>query len=165
MAVSLYELSADLQTVIDGGLVFDEETGEVVWDSESLDALQCAYADKVEACGIVIKNLHAEAEAMEAEEIRLCQRRKRVIKKEERLREYVASCLDVVGGKLSTPRVSIATRRSEAVEVSEDAQIPEQYTVAKTTVRPDKALLRKAVKSGEVIPGVELVERESLVIR
>ena len=34
--MSLYEIASDLYTVINDGLIFDEDTGEIVWDGENL---------------------------------------------------------------------------------------------------------------------------------
>ena len=73
--MKLYELAQMMDMVINGGLVFDEETGEVLFDSSNLDELEAALDAKIEACCIVVKETEAEAEAIKAEEKRLKARR------------------------------------------------------------------------------------------
>lgn len=59
--MSLYEISNDLVTVINGGMVVNEETGEITFDSENLEELELAFNDKVESVALFIKNLEAES--------------------------------------------------------------------------------------------------------
>lgn len=87
--MKLYELAQMMDMVINGGLVFDEETGEVVFDPPNLEELEAALDAKIEACCIVVKETEAEAEAIKAEEKRLKARRERKEKEAARLREYV----------------------------------------------------------------------------
>ena len=68
MGETLYSLSTALQTAIDGGYIFDEETGEIIWEPDDIDALEIAVAEKAEACAIVRKNKIALADAIKAEE-------------------------------------------------------------------------------------------------
>ena len=44
--MKLYELAQMMDMVINGGLVFDEETGEVLFDSSNLDELEAALDAK-----------------------------------------------------------------------------------------------------------------------
>ena len=48
--MTLYELSTDLERVIDGGMVVDMDTGEVLFDEENLDELKIATAQKFLGC-------------------------------------------------------------------------------------------------------------------
>lgn len=159
---TLYEIRNDLLCVLDGGLVVDEETGEILFDSEDLDALQAAYEDKLEACGLYIKNLESDAAAIRAEEKALAERRKTLENKAKRLREYVLFNLEE-GKKIETPRIRIGTRMSEAVEIREGAQFADEYCRIKRD--PDKTAIKAALKDGAVIEGAELVKHRSLQIK
>ena len=50
------------------------------------------------------------------------------------------------------------TKGRESIVVEDDASLPEQFTVTKTTVNPDKkALLAHIKETGEIPDGVDLV--------
>lgn len=160
---TLYELASDLRTVIEGGLVFDEETGEVLFDADNLETLENAFSDKLEAVALYVKNLESDAAAIRVEEKALAERRIRAERKAERLKAYALDNLEAVGGKLETPRVTVSTRRSEVVSIYAAADIPEALTRTKT--EPDKTAIKKLIKSGQEVPGAVLVEKKNLAIK
>lgn len=163
--MKLYELAQMMDMVINGGLVFDEETGEVVFDSSNLDELEAALDAKIEACCIVVKETEAEAEAIRAEERRLKARRERKEKEAARLREYVQRCMEQSGArKIDTPRACVSSRASKYVNVVDESKVPREYICEKVTESVDKKAVAAALKKGEAIPGCELSERISLKI-
>ena len=76
MGFTLYQLDEAIDAVISGGFVVDEETGEVLFDCENLDALREQRNAKLEAVALYIKNLDAEAAAIRAEVAALAARQK-----------------------------------------------------------------------------------------
>lgn len=162
---SLYEIRQDLLTVIEGGYVFDEETGEVFWSSDDLDRLAETYDAKVEACGCYIKNLQAEAEMLKAEEQALAKRRKAIESKEKWMRDYLLANLQEFGEAGFSAKAKVSTRKSEAVQVLDVSQIPDEYMRVKTTATPDKAAIKKALKNGESVPGAAIVQNVNLVLK
>jgi len=164
----LYDIDSSMLAVIDGGLVFDEETGEVLWDEESFAELEGERNAKLEACALYIKDLCADVDALKAEEKRLAERRKAAEKRAERLKRYVADSMCLFGDKkLETTRACMTLRHSEAVEVDEDmvAFLPREFVTAKVSLNPNKAALRKALKDGEEVDGARIVSRTSLVVK
>ena len=162
---SLYEIRQDLLTVIEGGYVFDEETGEVFWSSDNLDRLAETYDAKVEACGCYIKNLQAEAEMLKAEEQALAKRRKAIESKEQWMRDYLLANLQEFGEAGFSAKAKVSTRKSEAVQVLDVSAIPDEYMRVKTTATPDKAAIKKALKNGESVPGAAIVQNVNLVLK
>jgi hypothetical protein len=59
------------------------------------------------------------------------------------------------------PSHRITSRRSEAVEVDEEAEVPEDYMTVRTTRSPNRTMLRQAIRAGVELPGVRVVERRS----
>ena len=159
---TLYEIKADLEHVLDGGLIVDEETGEVLFDSENLEQLQAAYEEKLEAVGLFIKNLESDAAAIREEEKKLAARRHVMENKAKRLREYMLLNLGD-GEKVKTARIEIGTRYTEAVHVDDDAEVPEEYMRIKA--EPNKTALKAALKNGVEIPGVQMVRNRSLQVK
>ena len=162
---SLYEIRQDLLTVIEGGYVFDEETGEVFWSSDDLDQLAETYDAKVEACGCYIKNLQAEVEMLKAEEQALAKRRKAIESKEKWMRDYLLANLQQFGEAGFSAKAKVSTRKSEAVQVLDVSQIPDEFMRIKTTATPDKAAIKKALKNGESVPGAAIVQNVNLVLK
>lgn len=161
--MNLYELSSELQNVIEGGMVFDEETGEVLFDSENLEELELAFNDKLEGCGLYIKNQLAEIEAMKKEETKLADRRRIKENKVRRLKRYMLEGMERTGtSKLDTPKIYISTRKSKQVIIDDQSKLPSEYLKVKETV--DKAALKKALASGD-IAGAHLEENINLQLR
>lgn len=164
--MKLYEIATALEEVINGGLVFSEETGEILFDSENLDELEAALDEKLEACGVVVKNLVAEAEAIKAEERNLAERRRRKEAEADRLKDYVLYWMEKSGAKkIDTARVSLSTRKSSVVDVTDEAKVPREFIKVKTTESVDKAAVKKAIKAGEEVAGCVINERLTLQVK
>lgn len=160
----LYELSQAMQTVIDGGYVFDEETGEVIFDETNLDQLEMELNEKIEGCGLYIKNLQAESDAIKAEMNNLKARKDRIDKQVESMKNYVLKYMGTLG-KLSTPRLSLSTRKSTKVEVTDAQKLPDDLKSTVTEIKPDKNAIKARLNSGEKVNGATLVKSTNLVIK
>lgn len=153
-------------TVLENGLIFDEETGEVLFDEENLTALELERNKKLEAVALYIKSLEAEAEAMKAEAKKLSDRREAKERKAERLRSYISNSMQALGDtKLETAKVALSFRKSEAVEVYDPVLLPAEFTKTKTTVTPDKTAIKAAIKSGQEVAGATLEVKQNLQIK
>ena len=51
-------------------------------------------------------------------------------------------------------------RKSKSIEIIDNTLIPDNFLVTKTTKTPDKIALKKAIEQGEIIEGVELIEKK-----
>ena len=127
---SLYEIN---QAIMD---CMDMETGEIL-DSSRMDSLQMELEDKLEGIGCWIKNLEAEAAAYKAEKDAFAARQKSAENKAESLKRYLSDYLR--GCPFETLRVKISFRKSESLEMSESAVVPEDFL--KFTVDVNKAEL------------------------
>ena len=161
--MSLYSITDNLLTVIEGGIVVDEDSGEILFDADNLEELEGDYFDKLEACGIYCKNELAEIEAMRAEEKRLAERRRAKEAKVKRLKEYMLESMDATGtGKLDTPRCYISTRKSQRVIIDDESKVPRRYWKVSETV--DKSELRTALKLGAV-DGAHIEDTVNLTLK
>lgn len=151
---SLYQLQNEILECV-------SEDGELL-DIERFEQLNMAVEDKIEGLCLWVKNLDAEAEAIKSEEASLKDRRQRKENKAESIRKYVQGFL--AGKKFETSKVAITYRKSEVVEVAEGAVIPDVF-LKPQPAKVDKALLKRAVKAGEVFEGVQLVERQNMSIK
>lgn len=163
--MKLYEINSVIDQILEDGFAVSEETGEY-WDMDELDQLEMDFDRKAESTACYIKNLEAEANAIKAEEESFAKRRKAIEGRVSRLKDYLTKELEHSGKKsLETPLCKLTTRVSERVEVYDEDAVPVTYTVSKTTVRPDKTEIRKALKLGTIIPGAVLVKSTSITVR
>ncbi len=168
---SLYEIDDSILQMIEYGFHYDcvnQETGEIdeAKVQEYLNYLPVLRKDKLEQFGLLIKNLQAEINAIKAEEKTLAERRKSKEKFVDRLKENVTSSLIAFGEKkFETAKVVFSFRKSEVLEVQEGAKLPEEFSNVKVTIEPNKVALKAALKAGEVIDGVCLVEKQNLQIK
>ena len=160
--MTLYEIRDQIARILDTGFVVDEDTGEVLADESSLDALKMAEEEKLENIICYRKNLLSEAKAIKFEEESLSKRRKA-----SRLDQYIASCMRMSGrDKFETSRCKAFFRCSKSVEIDDYVfydSAPEQYIRVKREA--DKNAIKAAIASGTLVSGAALVEKEGLVIR
>lgn len=162
--MTLYEINNAIQDVLDYAL--DPETGEILDDAlmASYDQLRMDRDEKIENIGCFIKNLEADAKAIREEEKSLADRRRAAENKAEHLRNYLQFCL--AGQKFQSPRLAVSFRKSKKVVFDEAHlyDVPDDYLRYKEP-ELDKKLVAEALKAGEVIPGCELVESVSMIIK
>ena len=163
---TLYEIDRAIEQVIEHGFSWDDETGEVLFDESDLERLQVALSDKLEACGIWIKNQKALADAIKAEEKALSDRRKSIEKRLERMDGYVLSCLlKTPKQSVETPMVSLKTRKSTRTIIDDEAEVPEEFTEQVVTVKVNKAEIGKALKAGREVSGAHLETSQNLQVK
>lgn len=153
--MNLYEIDSAIMECV------DFETGEV-FDSDKFEELSMERDAKIENVCLWIKNLKAEAEALKAEEKAFNERRKAAENKMESLKKYIASYLE--GTKFETAKVKVSFRKSESLEISENANIPEEFLKYKEP-EVDKTGLKKALKAGMTFEGVSIVQNQNIQIK
>ena len=161
---ALYEIDQEILDCV------DLETGEIL-DTEKLDALQMERERKLEGVALWIKDMKAEAAAVKEEADKLTARRQALDNKITALKSWLLIALD--GGKLKTPRCNVYQTHSQRVAVADE---PKLISFLQTLEEPEKFLrfkdpelkkdeIKKALKDGTIIPGAELEETESVVIK
>lgn len=159
--MKLYEINEKIleffETLPDG---ITEAEARQAWD-----ALIIERAERIENLALLYKNYLAEAQAIEIEAKSLMTRAKQASKKAESVKSYLASQLRA-GEKHKEAKYTLGWRRSESVEFSEGFvfdTLPQE--LKKVTIEPRKSDIKKAVKSGLEIKGVEIVEKNNLQIK
>lgn len=165
--MNLYELSGELKSVIHQMETFAEENGGTLDGfpmADYLEAIKDDFDRKALSIACVIKDLEADA-AKHAEEMRSQADKKRSCeRKAESLRQYLIANIEP-GVKFEDQRAKIGWRKSEGVKLSCPVMdLPEEYIRFK---EPEPRLdeLKKAVKSGVVIDGVELETKQNIQIK
>lgn len=136
----------------------DLESGEII-DTEALEALQMTREKKFEGVALAVKEFNAKAKEIREEELKLAERRRIA----ERKAEGYKTWLSLQGESFETPRVAVSFRKSEAVDIAEDAKVPEEFQ--KIDIKIDKVGIKKALKAGVEIAGCSLVEKQNIQIK
>lgn len=113
-----------------------------------------------------VKNLEAEAKAIKEAEQSMAKRRQSATNRAERLKAFLLSGMKVAGvQKMQFPQFCVAIRQNpESVKIADGAAIPESL-LRFVEPEPDKAAIKAALKSGEIIPGCILERGEKLEIK
>ena len=152
---SLYSIDQEIMSCV------DFETGEVI-DPDRLENLQMERNQKIENVVCWIKNLESDAAAIKAEKEALAKRQVAALAKAEQLKEWLGKALE--GQKFNTARCAVSFRRSETVEVADVALLPEDLLRVKTTVEPNKTVIKALLKDGQDVVGCRLVENQNIQI-
>ena len=162
--MNLYELTREFESAM-ANIVIDEETGEVS-GFEAVDTLDTAFEDKAEAYAVTIKNLLAEAAAIKNERDNMKAREDAAKRRAEVLKKHLADSMTAAGkDKIETAKAALSFRRSKQVSIVNDVLVPDDLCVVKIDRKPDKTAIGKLLKSGETVPGAELVENMNLQVK
>lgn len=158
--MKLFQISERIEHLLNLSVDENGEINEAALDE--LAELEEARDAKALAVAAYALGQEAEADAIEATAKRLRERAAKHRRHAARLREYIA-CNVPAGEKLADDRVEIAWRKSQAVRVVDESAIPDEHW--RYTREVDKAAIRDALKAGASVPGCELENRTSLVIK
>lgn len=167
--MNLYNLSQNYDAFM--ALVDEGEIPEdALWDT--MEAINDEWEAKAESVALAVKNLLAEAAAMEAEATALADRAERRRRDAERLEAYLLTAMTKTATrKIDRPRARITVRSSKAVEVSQGfmewakANAPALVSVRTVTEeKPDKTAIKSALDAGKEVPFAAVVERRKVKV-
>lgn len=142
-----------------------ENIDDEVAVAAAMDAVDAALEEKLESTAKVIRNLEAEADALEAEEKRLKARKTAVRNRIADIKGYVQENLEAMGKDKVTSGIFKWSIQANApsVNILDESLIPDDYW--KIERKPMKTEIKKAIEAGELTEGVELVRTKSLRLR
>jgi len=95
-------------------------------------------------------------------------RQQAAIKREEKiinlLKKNLVNAVNLFG-EFEVGTVKFSTRKSSSVVIEDEDQITKDYQKTKVTISIDKAKIKKALSSGEKIPGARLSSNQNLSIK
>ena len=170
--MQLYEICAELRALenaAEDDMYIDPETGELMDFATALEKLTLDKRVLLENFAILYKNLASDAAAMKIEEDNLSKRRKAVEGKMETLKGKMMAAMmreDGTFEKFASPRAAITIRRNNpSVAIHDEALLPREFLVEKTTVSVDRKSLGEVLKRGIDVPGAHLEQSRSVMIR
>lgn len=155
---TIFDIQNDLLEVLDA---VDEE-GEYIFGAEAIEALQMERHEKRRQIAMYIINQKGFIEAAKKARDSII----RKIRAAENRTEYLKGILmqDLDGEKMKEPEFSIYYKTTpDVVDIAEGTELPDEFMRIKK--EPNKTALKEALQNGEIIEGVNLVDKVSLVIR
>jgi hypothetical protein len=163
-SITLYELAADYRHALDALTAREDLPAEAIADT--LAGLQGALEDKALNVARYVRNLEAEAAAIDEARKRMEARAKSAANQAKRLKDYLRLELERTGLTPKAPDLALALRKNPpSVRIDDEARLPADYLETVTTTRARKQALLEALKAGETIPGATLSQSTRLVIR
>jgi len=151
MSISLYELSQTYTQALDF-LTSPENECDLQTVLDTIESLDGALDDKMLNVGRFISTIEAEAEAIEAVELRMRNRRQTLENKSAWLRSYLMSAMQSTGhDKLKAPDIALAIHKlPPSVNIVDESLIPESLWRKTITRTVDK----QSIKQVGGCPGV-----------
>lgn len=132
---------------------------------DTFEGLDGAFEDKCDGWAKWIRGMKMDVQALKDEESRLALRRKRMETTISKAEETMAMYMRTVGKtKFKTALFSYGFRKSQAVEIVNEEELPE-WALIPQPAKVSKTEIKEHLKAGETVPGAKLVENESLQIR
>ncbi len=161
--LKLYEISDNYLAALDGLAEIEDLPPEAIADT--LEALQGEFEDKALNVARYVRNLEAEASAIEEAKRRMDARAKATARQADRLKDYLKRELERTGLKIKAPDLALRTQNNPpSVMVDDEAKIPAAYKQTETVTKLLRAELGKALKAGQEIAGAHLERSKRLVI-
>ena len=164
-----YDIKSELLAIQDmiENEEFDEETGELIDNSETLQQLLNEYSYerdvKADSIAYLVKEANDTENRLKAEIDRLNERKKMSIRQQDSLKQLLDFLL--AGEKLKTDKFTFSYRTSQVVNITDESLIPAEYLNVTEIIKPDKKKIKEALADFNEVAGAEIVINKSLGIR
>lgn len=114
----------------------------------------------------VIRSVEGDISVIDTEIKRLKELRDGKTRVVDRMKDALSTAMTAFKvDKIETSLMKLFFRKSESIEILDETLVPEKYKLSRVVVNPDKILIKKLIKSGESVPGAEVVEKLNLQIK
>ncbi len=167
MAMSLYELDKRYLETIESGFSIDEETGEVLFDTDNIDKLEDDINNKIDNIACYIKDLNGLNDNITNEIKALQERKKANDIKADKLKDYIKQSMMIRNqSKYESAKNKISFRKSTSLLVDDESKIQDESLFnIKVEKKLDKKKVTSLLKEGKKIEGCKLQENINLQIK
>ena len=168
-------LTEAIFNVIENGFYADEETGEVFFTSDDLDALEEKFDDKLNGICGYIKKTEAQADALKNRKKEIEDNIKYYENRVERLSEFLKSLMSANNiDKKELKDYRLGTRKTSSVNITDENAVYKfldehpEYNETCKKVETKTSLIKKGLKEvlvNENVPGAQIVEGKSISIK
>jgi len=168
MSTSLFTLTNQYLQLADK-LAAGDFDAETVADTIEASGITDDIAVKAQNLEYVARSAETYLPAIDAEIARLTALKAHRVKVAQGLRDYLMDSMQRMQiERIECPMFAISIRSNPpSVDVFDQLQIPIGYMITPLppTDRPDKALIKEALKAGKDVPGARLTQGQRLVIK
>ena len=160
--MKLYELTQNYMNL--QALLEDETISQDIIEA-AMKEVGDDIEEKAQNYAVIMKNLEAEAAALEKEEKRLAARKSSLKNRNKILKDNLENSMKAIGKiKFKTNLFSFNIGKNpSSVNIDDENLIPDQYIVYTKSLA--KRAMLDDIKKGVIIPGVSLKQTESLKIK
>ena len=157
---NLFNIDAELYEVYNE---IENNGGEMTPELEAtLEITEAERLTKGEGYVYVIKQLRSQSDMIKSEIKRLQEIEKRYQNSADKLADTLLQSV-VAHGQIKTALVTISSRKSKAVSITDESLLGAEFMRIKT--EPNKTAIKEAIESGQEVQGALIVENYSLNIR
>lgn len=160
MSTSLFNYIQQIDDIIAGAT---DEDGVIDYESikDEFEALTLKRDEKIDNIISFIKSRKAMAEALKAEKNNIAKRQQQAEREVERMKEYLAFCLD--GSKWESTAGKVSYRKSQQVVIDDVDALPAEYIRIERV--PSKSAIKEDLKQGVIVDGAHIVDNINVTIR
>ena len=157
---NLFNIDAELYEVYNE---IENNGGEMTPELEAtLEITEAERLTKGEGYVYVIKQLRSQSDMIKSEVKRLQELAKRYENSAQILADTLLQSV-VAHGQIKTALVTISSRKSKAVSITDESLLKAEFMRIKT--EPNKTAIKEALEAGQEVQGALIVENYSLNIR
>lgn len=160
MSVSLFNYIQQIDEIMASAT---DEDGVIDYDSikDELEDLQLAKEEKVDNVISFIKSRRAMAEALKNEKAAIAKRQQQAEREADRMKEYLAFCLD--GSKWESTAGKVSYRKSQQVIIDNIDELSDEYIHYEP--KADKTAIKEDLKQGVIVSGAHMVDNINTIIK
>ena len=164
--LTLYEIGQDYLRALDH-FTDPEVDIPAAAVTDTLDGIEGQLQDKAINVAKFMQNLDATASAIRDAEQQMARRRKAIENRARWIRDYLKANMEASGiTRIESPWFRLAIQNNPvAVEITDEAALPDDYKVETVTVKIDKTAIKQAIHNGIDVPGAMLSQGTRLSIR
>jgi len=164
--LSLYQISTNYLEALDA-LTDPEMDLPIEAVTDTLEGLSGEMEEKAVNVAKFLRNMEATAKAIKDAETEMSKRRKALENRIKWMKDYLKESMVHTGiTKIECPYFKLSIQKNPAsVSITNEESIPGQFKAQVISWKIDKTAIKNAIKSGETIPGAELLNGTRLAIR
>ena len=133
---------------------------------ENMIVARETFEAKAIACAMVYRQLEKDIADVNIELNRLKELKDSLSKKKQRLADSLSdACVKTGIDSIKGVYANISFRASEETIIDDESQIPYDFINEKITYLPDKAKIKAAIKSGQVVSGAHVESKKNIQIK
>lgn len=164
---SLFALSNEYKSLYDALVTSANEDGVIDENVfAAVEQIKGEFTEKAVAVATVYRALGKDIELFDSEIERLTAIKKRLENEQNRVKKYLSDACEKTGTEsIKGVYANISFRASEQTVIYDEAALPPEYIVVKTTTAPDKTKIKAAIKAGLNVPGARIESKRNIQIK